>query len=302
MKGMGKMEEMNKAEKIITQDQLEKFQRELRENEKAPFTIKKYLRNMRKLKDYAEGREITKDLMIDYKNHLKKAGYKVRSINSFLTAANAFFDFAGWPELKIKLLTMQQQTFLEEEKELTMGEYKRLVSAAKKQKKYRLALILIILCSTGIRVGELKFLTAESVRLGRMTVFNKGKSRVVLFTDDLCKQLRLYMIQTHITTGVIIRTSGGKPEDRSNIWREMKQLCKYAGVEESKVFPHNFRHLFARIFYKIDKDMVKLADMLGHGSIETTRIYLRCGMKNCLENLKATGLVLDLYDKSPETT
>ena len=217
---------------------------------------------------------ITKDTVIAYKQNLIDSGYAVRSINSMLASINSLFSFLGWYELRVKSLKIQQQVFCPEEKELTKAEYERLCRTAERKHNERLCLILQTICGTGIRVSELQFITVEAVRKGEATVSLKGKTRSIFIVRDLQKKLLRYISEQKITAGAVFVTRTGKPISRTNIWREMKKLCVEAEVNPEKVFPHNLRHLFARVFYGIEKDIAKLADILGHSSINTTRIYI----------------------------
>lgn len=220
------------------------------------------------------GAEITKEAVIAYKNKLHSENYAVRSINSMLASLNSLFAFLGWADCKVKSIKLQRQIFCPEEKELTKAEYMRLVNTAKQKGNERLNLILQTICGTGIRASELQFITVESVRCGEATVSLKGKTRSVFIVKELKKKLLRYAAEQGIQTGCIFVTRTGKLISRTNIWREMKSLCEQAGVSPSKVFPHNLRHLFARTFYGIEKDIAKLADILGHSSINTMRIYI----------------------------
>lgn len=281
-------------EKLITEEQLKEYRIYLRENEKAANTVEKYIRDIRKLLEYADGREITKELMLDYREYLQEKGYKAKSINSFLVAANRFFAFMRWTGIFIKQLKVQEEVFADEQREMSEEEFKRLVETAKKQGKTRLALILVTFGATGIRVSELRFLTVEAVKSGKMNVRNKGKSRTVILPEELCAQLSMYAAKNHIKTGVVFRTSKGNPVNRSNLWKEMKSICEEAHVDDTKVFPHNCRHLFARLYYAVKKDIVKLANLLGHSSIETTRIYLRTSIKEYRGELNQMGIIIDV--------
>ena len=223
---------------------------------------------------FANGAEITKGLVIGYKQKLIEDVYAIRSINSILSSINSLFAFLGWYDCKVKSLKLQREIYCPEEKELTKAEYLRLVNTAKEKKNERLSLILQTICGTGIRVSELQFITVEAVKHGFAKVNCKGKSRTVFIVKTLQKKLLKYANKHHIYNGAIFITKTGKPISRTNIWREMKQLCRDANVNPSKVFPHNLRHLFARTFYGIEKDIAKLADILGHSSINTTRIYI----------------------------
>ena len=219
------------------------------------------------------GNEITKETVIAYKKHLQES-YAVRSVNSMLGIINSLFAFLGWQELRVKSIKIQQQIYCPEERELTKAEYTRLCRAAKHKRNERLNLILQTICGTGIRVSELQFITVEAARRGEASVSCKAKTRSVFIVKELQKKLLRYAAEQNIKSGMIFVTRKGKPLSRTNIWREMKNLCIEAEVNPKKVFPHNLRHLFARVFYGIEKDIAKLADILGHSSIDTTRIYI----------------------------
>ena len=260
--------------KIISEEIIEKFRTYLCEEEKSENTKEKYIRDVRAFAEYIGGKEITKETVIAYKQSLIDNGYAVKSINSMLASINSLFSFLGWYELRVKSLKVQQQIFCPEEKELTRAEYERLCRTAERKHNERLNLILQTICGTGIRVSELQFITAEAVRKGEATVSLKGKTRTIIVTKNLQKKLLRYIAEQKIKTGSVFVTKTGKPMSRTNIWREMKNLCIEAEVNPEKVFPHNLRHLFARVFYGIEKDIAKLADILGHSSINTTRIYI----------------------------
>lgn len=257
----------------LTNKEIEKFRNYLREEEKSENTMEKYIRDVTAFSAFCDG-TITKDTVIAYKQNLIDSGYAVRSINSMLASINSLFSFLGWYELRVKSLKVQQQVFCPEEKEMTKAEYERLCRTAERKQNQRLCIILQTICGTGIRVSELQFITVEAVRKGEATVSLKGKTRSIFIVCDLQKKLLRYISEQKITTGSVFVTRTGKPLSRTNIWREMKGLCEQAGVNPNKVFPHNLRHLFARTFYGIEKDIVKLADLLGHSSINTTRIYI----------------------------
>ena len=257
----------------LTNKEIEKFRNYLREEEKSENTMEKYIRDVTVFSAFCDG-TITKDTVIAYKQNLIDSGYAVRSINSMLASINSLFSFLGWYELRVKSLKVQQQVFCPEEKEMTKAEYERLCRTAERKQNERLCLILQTICGTGIRVSELQFITVEAVRKGEATVSLKGKTRSIFIVRDLQKKLLRYISEQHIMTGAIFITRTGKPMSRTNIWREMKSLCIEAEVNPEKVFPHNLRHLFARVFYGIEKDIAKLADILGHSSINTTRIYI----------------------------
>ena len=258
---------------FLTSKEIEKFRNYLREEEKSENTQEKYIRDVTTFSKFCNG-AITKDTVIAYKQSLINGGYAVRSINSMLASINSLLSFLGWYELRVKALKIQQQVFCPEEKELTKAEYERLCRTAERKHNERLCLILQTICGTGIRVSELQFITVEAVRKGEATVSLKGKTRSIFIVRDLQKKLLRYISEQHIMTGAIFITRTGKPMSRTNIWREMKSLCIEAEVNPEKVFPHNLRHLFARVFYGIEKDIAKLADILGHSSINTTRIYI----------------------------
>ena len=260
--------------RILTKALLAKFKEHLIMEERSGATIEKYCRDVATFADYSDGGAVTKELAIAYKTKLKDDGYAVRSINSMLASINSLFAFLGWHDLKVKTIKVQQQIFCPEEKELTKAEYMRLVNTAKAKHNERLCLILQTICGTGIRVSELQFITVEAAKRGEATVSCKGKTRSVFIVRELQKKLLRYAAEQGIDSGCIFITRGGKPVSRTNIWRDMKALCEEANVNPNKVFPHNLRHLFARVFYGIEKDIAKLADILGHSSINTTRIYI----------------------------
>ena len=260
-------------QRAITNQMIAEFELELRNDEKSKLTIEKYLRDVRRFIAFLSGKLIDKGLVLAYKAELEKE-YAVASANSMIASINAFFRFAGWLDLCVKQFKVQRKTFCNEEKELTKAEYIRLCKTAEEQKNERLDLILQTICGTGIRVSELQFITVEAVERGETVVSCKNKTRTVFIVRELQKKLLSYCRRHGITSGQIFVTKTGKPLSRTNIWREMKNLCKEAGVNPNKVFPHNLRHLFARVFYGIEKDIAKLADILGHSSINTTRIYI----------------------------
>lgn len=260
--------------RIITEEIIADFRWHLREEEKSNATIQKYIHDITVFKAYVHEAEITKETVITFKQQLINDGYAVRSINSMLASLNSLFSFLGWHDLKVKTIKLQRQVFCSEDKELTKVEYEQLCRTAQRKKNERLYLILQTICGTGIRVSELQFITLEAVRNGEATVSCKGKTRSVFIVRDLQKKLLRYAAEQGIKSGAIFITRNGKPISRTNIWREMKALCEEADVNPQKVFPHNLRHLFARVFYGIEKDIAKLADILGHSSINTTRIYI----------------------------
>lgn len=261
-------------ERFLNETIIADFGKYLRLEEKSAHTVEKYLRDVRHFFAFADTKTIGKEITLAYKQHLLESGYAVRSVNSMLASLNSLLCWLGWHECRVKALKTQKQIFCSEENELSKAEYLRLVQAANRRGNERLSLILQCICSTGIRVSELKFITAEAARVGRAIVSCKGKTRAVFLVKELQKKLLRYMAQQKIRTGCIFVTRSGRPIDRTNIWREMKALCAEADVKQGKVFPHNLRHLFARVFYALEKDIAKLADILGHSSINTTRIYI----------------------------
>ncbi len=279
-------------ERIMSEELLENYKRYLEDEEKSPATIDKYIRDNRKIMKYAEGTLLTKPLLLAFKEKLYKTdGYKVNSANSILESVNRFFEFMEWYELRVKTYRTQQETFCPEERHLTKKEYKKLLAEARKQGKQRLYLIMETLASTGMRVSELQFATVEAARAGILEVDNKGKIRKVLLTKQMRSQLLSYAKDQGIEEGYLFRTRSGRPVDRSNVWKEMKSLCEGAGVDPRKVFPHNLRKLFAASLYKMEKDIAKLADLLGHSSIETTRRYIRETSREHRRTLERLNLV-----------
>lgn len=263
---------MKEKRRSFTAAHIRTYAAHLREQERSPATIQKYAHDLTALLEYLDGQPLTKAALIGWKEHLT-ADHAPTTVNSMLAAVNGFLRFMSWHALTVRLLNVQRPLFREERRELSRAEYARLVSAAQRTGDERLALILQTICATGIRVSELKFITAEAVRSGRAEVSNKGKRRTVFLPDKLRRLLKAYLKKQKNTAGAVFVTRTGRPLDRSNIWRDMKRLCGRAGVEPSKVFPHNLRHLFARAYYALEKDLARLADILGHSSVNTTRIY-----------------------------
>ncbi len=257
----------------ITEKRLLLFKNSLWENEKSKNTIEKYMRDIRFFAAFASGRDITKNLAVEYKSHLAQK-YTATSANSMLAALNSFFKFCGWGDLCVKQFRLQRLPYRPEEKELTESEYRALIRAAEQKNNERLSLVIQTICGTGIRVSELSYITVDAVKRGEAVVSCKGKTRTVFIVAALQKKLLKYAKETGVATGCVFVTSKGKPLNRSNVWAEMKKLCASAGVNPKKVFPHNLRHLFARTFYGLEKDIAKLADILGHSNIATTRIYI----------------------------
>ena len=279
---------MKKSQPMLSAALIQKYLDYLHEQERSAHTIRKYAHDLTALLAYLHGEPLTKTALIGWKAQLVDA-LAPASVNSMLVAVNGFLQFCGWPDLRIKLLKIQKTVFVDESRELSKEEYTRLVNAAKMQENERLALVIQTICATGIRVSELRFITVEAVRIGRAEITNKGKRRVVFLPAALRKLLTAYLHKQGKVSGPVFTTRSGKPLDRSNIWRDMKKLCSTAGVDPKKVFPHNLRHLFARTFYSLDHDISRLADILGHSSVTTTRIYTaECGTVHAqqMERLK----------------
>lgn len=275
----------------LTQREFNQFEDYLRHDEREESTIEAYLRSLTRFAEWADGRTVTKELATEWKAALSEAGYRPISVNAMLAAVNKFFTCMGREDCKVKYLKLQRQMFRESEKDLSKEEYQRLVQAAHKKGDLRMELILETICATGIRVGELRYITVEAVRAGVAEIALKGKIRTILLPHRLCRKLQKYAKQQKIASGKIFLTQDGLPVSRQYVWTRMKALCEAAGVERSKAFPHNLRSLFARSFYGSCHDVVRLADVLGHSSIETTRIYLMSTGKEYLRQLDKLGLV-----------
>lgn len=259
--------------RLVTAKVIAAFREHLILEERSAATVEKYVRDVRAFVAYARDDSITKEVVIAYKKYLQE-NYSTRSVNSMLASINSLFSCLGWDDLKVKQLKLQQQVFRPEEKELTKAEYTRLCRAAEHKRNMRLSLILQTICGTGIRVSELQYITVEAAKRGEAVVHCKAKTRPVFIVRELKQKLLCYAAEQGIKSGVIFVTRSGRPVSRVNVWREMKALCAEADVDPQKVFPHNLRHLFASVFYGIEKDIAKLADILGHSSINTTRIYI----------------------------
>ena len=257
----------------LTEKDVKNFVVRLKDDERSKNTIKKYVRDLRKLITFLDGRRLDKELMLEFKQSLIET-HEPTGVNSILAAISTFLKYNGLEFLKVKKLKCQRKIFCPEEKELSKAEYSRLVKIAERKGKWRLSMIMQTMCSTGIRISELEFFTVEAIRKGRIEVTNKGKTRTIFITSKLRKLLGRYCQRSGIECGIIFRTRTGKCVDRKTVWEEMKELCEDADVSATKVFPHNLRHLFARTYYKIKKDIARLSDILGHSSIESTRIYL----------------------------
>ena len=258
----------------FTIEQMKQFRAYLNAEDRSAGTVEKYLRDVQAFSDWMEKEEVTHERAAAWRENLLERGYAPVTVNSMVAAVNQFFSFLGWEDCKIKALKLQRKMFRDDRRELTREEYQRLLSAAHQLGRERLALLLETICSTGIRVSEVKYITVEAAYAGRAEISLKGKLRTILLPGKLCRKLKKYAKQQKAASGEIFLTKSGKSLSRRQIWAEMKRLCKAANVAPSKVFPHNLRHLFARTFYRVCRDVVKLADVLGHSSIETTRIYL----------------------------
>ena len=260
--------------KQIVPAQIAAFSELLMKAERSTGTIEKYRRDVQSFAAWLNGREVTREAAAGWKHYLQEQGYNPATINSMLVALNRFFDFMGWHICRVNTLKLQRRLFRSADRELTKEEYIHLIETAREKGKERLALLMETICATGIRVSEVQYITVEAARQGRTEISLKGKIRTILLPGKLCKKLLKYAKKQKTVSGEIFLTRNGTGLSRKQIWAEMKAICRLAGVAASKVFPHNLRHLFARTFYRISHDVAKLADLLGHSSIETTRIYL----------------------------
>ena len=277
---------------IITDQLVDAYVLWMRENEKSRSTIQKYCHYVRQFQEYADGRAIHKGMVMDWKEELKTE-LAPMTVNGALAALNSFFSFAAWDSCTVRLIRISRSVFCPEQKELSKEEYRRLIRVAGEKGDERMCLLLQTLCSTGIRVSELPFITVEAVERQCAEVDCKGKVRRIFMTAQLCRMLRDYAARRNILRGIIFVTRNGNPMDRSNIWREMKKLAMLAGVEKKKVFPHNLRHLFARMYYSQEKDLLRLSEVLGHSSIDTTRIYTMESGKSHLRQLEQLDLLAE---------
>lgn len=278
-------------ERKITDQMIESYQEYLFGEEKSKGTVEKYLRDIRSFTAWLSGREVTKELSVRWKEWLLEAGYGPGTANSMLSAINGLFSFLGWQDCRVKFFKIQRRLFRDESKDLEQGEYRRLVNTAYGSGKERLGLVIETICGTGIRVSELEYITVEAAKAGKAEIALKGKIRVIMLGKQLRRKLIAFAKKKKIVSGQIFLTRNKTSLSRRQIWAEMKRLCAVAGVEASKVFPHNLRHLFAKTFYRAYKDIVKLADVLGHTSIETTRIYLLTTGAEHVRQLDCLGLV-----------
>ena len=276
----------------ISSEQLTDFAAYLRTEERSPGTIENYLRHIRAFTVWLDGAPVTKETAAAWKNSLQESGRAPSTINAMLAAINGLFHFLGWDGCRVKFLRVQRRLFRDAGRELPRPEYERLMETARSRGQERLALLMETICATGIRVSEVQYITVEAAKRGRTDIFLKGKIRTILLPEKLCRKLLKYAQKHKTASGEIFLTRSGRSLSRRQIWAEMKRLCRYAGVEPEKVFPHNFRHLFATIFYRACKDIVRLADVLGHSSIETTRIYLMTSGAEHVRQLDRLGLIL----------
>ena len=279
------------TDRFITKQTMDRFYEYLIEEERSSGTIEKYIRDVQLLQSWLGSDPVTKENASRWKQELLQSGRAPSTVNSMLAAANTYFRFMGWDELKLKSIRLQRRFFRENERELTKAEYQLLMETAKKRGDERLALLMETICATGIRVSEVPYITTDAIKKGRARISMKGKLRTILIPAQLCRKLRKYATKHRIGRGEIFLTKNGTRLERKQIWAQMKVLCKYAGIERNKVFPHNLRHLFARCFYRISHDISSLADVLGHSSIETTRIYLISTESEHIKKIAHLGLV-----------
>ncbi len=277
--------------KSITRQSLKKYGEFLYQEEKSEATVEKYVREIRMLSDFIEGGKLSKKKVLEYRAHLVKR-YQPKTVNTKLSALNSYLQFSGLKYCMVKLLKIQRQAFIDEEKELSEEEYRKLLEAAWNQRNLRLYHVILTICSTGIRVSELQFITVEALKTGKVQIHLKGKDRTILLPKKLIRKLRKYIQNYGIRKGPVFQTRTGNPLDRSNICHEMKRICEEAGVDPGKVFPHNLRHLFARCFYAVERNLALLADILGHSSIETTRIYVAEGIRTHERILQKMRLIV----------
>ena len=273
----------------IKDNSILEFSARLEAAERSAGTVEKYRRDVRAFAAWLGEREI--ECAAGWKDYLLEKGYAANTINSMLSAVNKFLKFLGREDCKIKFLRVQRRAFREKSRELTKDEYQKLLDTARVEGQERLELLMETICATGIRVSEVRYITVEAADRCEAEINLKGKIRTILLPAKLSRKLLKYAKKHKIASGEIFLTGSGKSLSRRQIWREMKALCKKAGVESSKVFPHNLRHLFATTFYKACKDIVKLADILGHSSINTTRIYLVTTGAEHARQLEKLGLV-----------
>ena len=291
MKRNGKM-----RKRIVTQESVSKYCEWLYGCEKSSGTIKQYRYYLMLFMQYMNGKSVEKRDVIMWKGRLRERMAPV-TVNSALAAVNGFFSYNAWQDCRTKFLKVSCRVFCPENREIDRDEYERLVKTAYKKGDERMAMLLQTICATGIRVSEVPYITLEAVKAGKAEVECKGRIRTVFLTSRLCYMLLDYAKKSHIDSGMIFVTRSGKALDRSNIWRNMKKLCEGADVLWDKVFPHNFRHLFARLYYEQEKNLVRLADILGHSNINTTRIYTMESGRNHMRQLEKLEVLFDFYNK-----
>ena len=277
--------------RLMTQNLMREFAAYLLQEECSAGTMQKYGRDVAAFAEWAAGREITRELVRAWKESLLERGYAAVTINSMLAAVHRLFAMAGWAECRVKYLKVQRRLFRQKGRDLNREEFGRLVAAAEERGQVRLALLLEAMAATGVRVSEVRYLTVQAARDGKTEIMLKGKIRTLLLPDKLCRKLLKYAQKNKIASGEIFLTGSGNGMSRRQIWAEMKRLCGHAGVDPRKVFPHNLRHLFATAYYSVYKDIARLADVLGHSSIETTRIYLLSSGAEHARQLDRLGLV-----------
>ncbi len=290
MQGLEEQKVPRREEQRITETSLAAFEQAMWDNEKSPATVEKYLAALRKLMVWLDGREVSHAALIEYRDSLR-TDHTAATVNGVICAVNSYLDMVGMPEERLKLQKVQKRVFRSEDRELTRSDYNKLLQTAKRQGKKQLLLIMETICSTGIRVSEVDYITLEAAEAGSAEVTLKGKTRTIFLPKKLARKLKEYARNKKIASGRIFLTRNGTPVSRKQIWAAMKALCRESGVQPSKVFPHNLRHLFARCFYKKTRDVIKLADMLGHSSVETTRIYLITTGTEHARALEDLGLV-----------
>ena len=276
-------------ERMIKEKDIVLYEIYLKNEEKSQNTILKYIRDIKRLKLYLNNKRINKEVLITYKNNLIQDGYAISSVNSMIASINSYILFKNWNDLRLKSIRVQNKIFRREDKELTRNDYIRLINKTKEINNERLNLLIQTICATGIRVGEIKYITIEGIMQGEVTILSKGKNRSIFIVKKLRSKLLKYARKNKILKGPIFITKNGNVLNRSNIWRDLKKLCLISNINSTKVFPHNLRHLFARTFYDKEKDIAKLADILGHSSINTTRIYIistSTQHRRCMENMK----------------
>ena len=275
----------------LTAKQVAAYTEFLRAEERTAATVEKYSRDIRAFAEWLEKRPVTKETVARWKEQLMQDSFSPSTVNAKLSAVNGLLRFLGWNECRVKFVKVQKRIFRDASRDLNRDEYQRLLSTARMLGRERLELLLETICATGIRVSEVKYITVEAAKNGRTDVSLKGKVRTILLPAKLCRKLLKYAKKQNAVSGEIFLSGNGTGLSRVQIWRGMKQICKAAGVEPSKVFPHNLRHLFATTFYRATKDIAKLADILGHSSINTTRIYLLTTDAEHVRCLERLGLV-----------